>query len=72
MLERHSRNLGSCSHSPRMNPATTQAASKAKRVLFIKEGVVFNQIYRGEMGDDEMYRKISDTLTMLATGGERT
>lgn len=44
-----------------------QAASKANRVLFIKDGVVFNQIYRGEMGDDEMYRKISDTLTMLQT-----
>lgn len=42
-----------------------QAASKAGRVLFIKDGSVFNQIYRGKLTDDEMYRKISDTLTVL-------
>ena len=46
-----------------------QAASRAGRVLFIKDGCVFNQIYRGRLGDDEMYRKISDTLTVLQTDG---
>lgn len=45
-----------------------QAASRAGRVLFIKDGCVFNQIYRGNLGDEEMYRKISDTLTVLQTG----
>lgn len=49
---------------------STKAASNAKRVLFIKDGEVFHQIYRGDMKKDEMYTKISDTLTMLATGGE--
>lgn len=44
-----------------------QAASRAGRVLFIKDGCVFNQIYRGRLGDEEMYRKISDTLTILHT-----
>lgn len=44
-----------------------QAASRAGRVMFIKDGCVFNQIYRGKMSDDEMYRKISDTLTILQT-----
>ena len=44
-----------------------QAASRAGRVLFIKDGNVFNQIYRGNLKDDEMYRKISDTLTILQT-----
>ena len=44
-----------------------QAASRAGRVLFIKDGCVFNQIYRGDSTDDEMYRKISDTLTILQT-----
>ncbi len=44
-----------------------QAASRAGRVLFIKDGNVFNQIYRGMLTDDEMYRKISDTLTILQT-----
>lgn len=41
------------------------------RALFIKDGEVFHQLYRGSLGRDEMYQKISDTLTILATGGER-
>lgn len=44
-----------------------QAASRAGRVLFIEDGSVFNQIYRGELNDEEMYRKISSTLTVLQT-----
>ena len=47
---------------------STQAASCAGRVLFIKDGQVFHQIYRGTMSNDEMYQKISDTLTVIATG----
>ena len=50
---------------------SVKAASSAKRVLFIKDGVVFHQIYRGEDTDQQLYQKISDTLTMLATGGEK-
>lgn len=49
---------------------SAKAASHAGRVLFIKDGVVFHQIYKGRSTDKEMYRKISDTLTMLTTGGE--
>lgn len=47
------------------------AASHAGRVLFIKDGEVFHQIYRGSCTESELYQKISDTLTALATGGER-
>ena len=47
-----------------------QAASRAGRVLFIKDGCVFNQIYRGRLNDDEMYHRISDTLTVLQTEKE--
>lgn len=50
---------------------SVKAASHASRVLFIKDGAVFHQIYRGAATDDELYQKISDTLTMLATGGDR-
>lgn len=50
---------------------STDAASHANRVLFIRDGVVFHQIYRGESTNEELYRKISDTLTMLRTGGEK-
>lgn len=50
---------------------SVKAASHASRVLFIKDGAVFHQIYRGSSTDDELYQKISDTLTMLATGGDR-
>ena len=45
-----------------------QAASHAGRVLFIKDGAVFHQIYRGSQNNEEMYRMISDTLTVLHTG----
>ena len=45
------------------------AASFTNRVLFIKDGVVFHQLYRGNMTSDEMFAKIGDTLTMLTTGG---
>jgi len=50
---------------------STKAASNAKRVLFIKDGEVFHQLYRGNLSNEEMYQKISDTLTMIATGGVR-
>lgn len=50
---------------------SVKAASHASRVLFIKDGEVFHQIYRGESSNEQLYQKISDTLTMLATGGEQ-
>ena len=50
---------------------SVKAASSAKRVLFIKDGEVFHQIYRGADTDSQLYQKISETLTLLATGGER-
>ena len=48
---------------------SVKAASVAKRVLFIKDGEVFHQIYRGEDTNEELYQKITDTLTLLTTGG---
>ena len=50
---------------------STKAASHAGRVLFIKDGEVFHQIYRGDNTNEEMFQKISNTLTILATGGDR-
>lgn len=50
---------------------SVKAASHASRVLFIKDGEVFHQIYRGENTNEQLYQMISDTLTMLATGGEK-
>ncbi len=49
---------------------SVKAASHASRVLFIKDGEVFHQLYRGGLSREELYQKISDTLTMIATGGE--
>ena len=49
---------------------SVKAASSANRVLFIKDGEVYHQIYRGSCTDSELYQKITDTLTMLAKGGE--
>ena len=50
---------------------STKAASHANRVLFIKDGEVFHQIYRGNMTNEQLYVKISDALTVLTTGGEK-
>ncbi|RBP59699.1 putative ABC transport system ATP-binding protein [Alkalibaculum bacchi] len=50
---------------------STKAASHAKRVLFIRDGEVFHQIYKASSTNEEMYQKISDTLTLIATGGAR-
>ncbi|MDD6188206.1 MAG: ABC transporter ATP-binding protein [Clostridiales bacterium] len=50
---------------------SVKAASHAGRVLFIRDGEVFHQIYRGNSTNEQLYQKISDTLTMLATGGDR-
>ena len=49
---------------------STKAASHASRVMFIKDGVIFHQIYKGDSTDTELYQKISDTLTLLAQGGD--
>ena len=50
---------------------STAAASRAGRVLFIRDGRVFHQLYREDRSDGQMYRLISETLTGLADGGER-
>lgn len=50
---------------------SVKAASHAGRVLFIKDGELFHQIYRGKCSNEELYQKISDTLTMLTTGSGR-
>lgn len=50
---------------------STKSASHAKRVLFIKDGEIFHQIYKGELTNAQMYEKISNTLTLIATGGSR-
>lgn len=50
---------------------SVKAASHAGRVLFIRDGEVFHQIYRGQDTNEQLYSKISSTLTLLATGGER-
>ena len=49
---------------------SSKAASYANRVLFIKDGQLFNQIYRGNMNREAMYRCIMDTLTLLQVGGQ--
>lgn len=49
-----------------------QAASHAGRILFIKDGCVFHQIYRGNRSNEEMYKMISDALTVLQTGSGHT
>ena len=47
---------------------STKAASHAKRVLFLRDGEVFHQIYRAQMSTEDMYAKISDALTVVMRG----
>ncbi|MGN0618173.1 MAG: ABC transporter ATP-binding protein [Ruminiclostridium sp.] len=49
---------------------SVKAASHAGRVLFIKDGEVFHQLYRGNSSNEELYKRISDTLTLIASGGD--
>lgn len=49
---------------------SAKAASKAGRILFIRDGEVFHQLYRGQMTDDEVYKRISETWTILVSGGD--
>ena len=50
---------------------SAKAASCACRVLFIRDGEVFHQIYRGESSNEAFYQKITETLTLLSRGGEK-
>ena len=50
---------------------SVKAAAAASRVLFIKDGEVYHQLFRGDDGTDAFYGKIADTLTLLTAGGER-
>ena len=49
---------------------SVRAASHAQRVLFLRDGAVYHQLYRGEEAQEVMFGRISDTLTVLAQGGE--
>lgn len=42
-----------------------KAASRAGRILFIRDGQVYHQLYRGEMTNEQFYEKISDALTVM-------
>ena len=49
---------------------SVKAACHASRVMFIKDGLVYHQIYKGSSDKEEMYKKINDSLTALLSGGE--
>ena len=61
-INRHGQTIVMVTHSVR-------AASTAGRVLFIKDGEVFHQLYRGGRTEEEFYQEVSGTLTLLAPGG---
>lgn len=42
-----------------------KAASRAGRILFIRDGQVYHQLYRGEMTNEQFYEKISDALPVM-------
>ena len=62
MINREGQTIVMVTHS-------VKAASHAGRVLFISDGTVFHQMYRGNATSEGMFQRISDTLTTMATGG---
>lgn len=58
-------------HTILMVTHSVKAASHASRVLFIRDGEVFHQLYRGAMTTEQFYQRVADTLTLLTTGGEQ-
>lgn len=65
------RDINADGHTVLMVTHSVKAASCAGRVLFLRDGEIFHQIYRGERSNKEMFAVISDTLTTMATGGEK-
>lgn len=65
------RNINAEGQTVLMVTHSVKAASNASRVLFLRDGEVFHQIHRGERSNEEMFGIISDTLTTMATGGEK-
>ena len=63
--------INACGQTLLMVTHSVRAACYASRVLFIKDGAVFHQLYRGDISREAMYQKIADTLTLLTTGGDR-
>ena len=63
--------INACGQTLLMVTHSVRAACHASRVLFIKDGTVFHQLYRGDISREAMYQKIADTLTLLTTGGDR-
>ncbi|WP_454967905.1 ABC transporter ATP-binding protein [Gemella sanguinis] len=47
---------------------SVKTAARAKRVLFIKDGVVFHELRKGNATTNEMFQKINDTLSLMQAG----
>lgn len=62
--------INEAGHTILMVTHSAKAASYAKRVLFIKDGEVFHQLYRGNRAHEDMFAVIADTLTVLSAGGD--
>lgn len=63
------REINSLGNTILMVTHSVKAASTADIILFIKDGEVFHQLYRGNNTNEQLYQKIADTLTMLQSGG---
>lgn len=57
-------------HTIVMVTHSVKTASRASRVIFIKDGVLFHEIYKGNSNHNEMYQKISEALTLMQAGGD--
>lgn len=62
------RNINEKGQTILMVTHSTRAAANASRVLFIKDGVIFHQIYRANKSTEEFYEDIAKSLTQLSGG----
>lgn len=47
---------------------SAKAAAHASRVLFIRDGEVYHELYRANKKEDEFYEEIQNTLTIMERG----
>lgn len=63
------RNINSEGQTVLMVTHSNTDASYANRVLFIKDGVLYHEIYRGEESQSEFQKRIADSLAMINGSG---
>lgn len=63
-------NVNKAGNTVLMVTHSLKAAAQARRVLFIKDGVIYHEIYRGEATVQQFQDRIADSVSVLNERGE--